>query len=522
MSQLTIQQAIDLGLEHHRAGRLNQAEQMYRQVLAAHPNHPWAIQLLGMIAHQVGNTKLGIDLVRRAIAIEPNAADFHNNLGEMLRVSGMLDEAQQSFHRCLGLNPNFAAAYNNLGEVYRERGELERAAEQYRKAIELEPDSAAPYNNLGIATHDMGDPVAAIELYQKAISLGENYVDAHNNLATSYLDLRRMDEAMGTFNRALAMDPNNPDAHSNRAYALLLQGEFERGWEEYEWRWKCPKFPSPRRGFRQPLWNGEDPSGKRILVYAEQGLGDTIQFVRYVPSLAQRGAHVILECNRQLIPLLKQVRGVEQFVAYGDPLPDFDWQVPMLSLPRASKTTRETIPVDIPYLRADPELIEKWRSKLAPANGTLRVALVWAGTPTHANDRHRSIPLAKLAPMAAVQNVRWYSLQFGPAAQQERPAGLKVIDLTPDVRDFGDTAAILNELDLLVTVDTSPAHVAGAMGRPVWVMMPFNCDWRWMLEGESTPWYPSMRLFRQDRYGYWDSTIARVAAELDKLRPARS
>jgi hypothetical protein len=231
---------------------------------------------------------------------------------------------------------------------------------------------------------------------------------------------------------------------------------------------------------------------------------------------------VILECNRQLIPLLKQVRGVEQFVAYGDPLPDFDWQVPMLSLPRASKTTRETIPVDIPYLRADPELIEKWRSKLAPANGTLRVALVWAGTPTHANDRHRSIPLAKLAPMAAVQNVRWYSLQFGPAAQQERPAGLKVIDLTPDVRDFGDTAAILNELDLLVTVDTSPAHVAGAMGRPVWVMMPFNCDWRWMLEGESTPWYPSMRLFRQDRYGYWDSTIARVAAELDKLRPARS
>jgi Glycosyltransferase family 9 (heptosyltransferase) len=231
---------------------------------------------------------------------------------------------------------------------------------------------------------------------------------------------------------------------------------------------------------------------------------------------------VILECNRQLLSLLKQVPGVEQFVAFGDSLPEFEWQVPMLSLPRAFKTTRETVPVEIPYLRANPELIEKWRSKLGPAESSLRVGLVWAGTPTHANDRHRSIALSKLAPLAAVPNVRWYSLQFGPSTKQERPAGMELIDLTPDVRDFSDTAAILNELDLLVTVDTSPAHVAGAMGRPVWVMIPFNCDWRWMLEGESTPWYPTMRLFRQDRYGQWDGAIARLAEELHKFQSERT
>ena len=230
---------------------------------------------------------------------------------------------------------NFAPALNNLGEVYRERGDLERASEQYRKAIQIEPQGAAPYNNLGIATHDLGDPVTAIGLYQKAIELGTNYVDAVNNLATSYLDLRRTDEAMRTFRQAIAMDPQNVDAHNNLGYALLLVGEFAEGWEEYEWRWKCAKFPSPRRGFRQPLWNGEDIAGRRILVHAEQGLGDAIHFLRYVPMVAERGAHVILECKQEMTSMLKDYPGVKELVTFGDRLPPFEWQVPMLSLPRA-------------------------------------------------------------------------------------------------------------------------------------------------------------------------------------------
>lgn len=517
MSQLTLQQTIDLGLEHHRAGRLHQAEQLYRQVLSAQPNHPWALQLLGMLAYQAGNAKLAIELIRRAIAIDPSAADFHGNLGEILRSVGALDQAEASLLRCLQLQPHFAPAYSNLGEIYREQGQLDRACQLYRKAIELDPTAPASYNNLGIATHDLGDPQAAIDFYQRAIELGGEYAEAINNLATSYLDLRRVDEAVAGFRHTIALDPNNADAHNNLAFALLLRGEFEKGWEEYEWRWKSTKFPSPWRGFTQPLWNGENISGQHILVYAEQGLGDTIQFARYLPMLIERGARVIVECNRSLLPVLAQIRGVKQFIAYGDPLPDFAWQVPMLSLPRAFGTTVETIPSSIPYLHADAEWIVSWRGKLAAPDRKKKVGLVWAGSPTHSNDRNRTITLSKLSALAGVADVRWYSSQFGPAAEQIAKSGFDLINLTPDVRDFADTAAILQDLDLLITVDTSVAHLAGAMGRPVWVLIPFNADWRWMLAGESSPWYPTMRLFRQDRYGSWDAAIARLVDELARF-----
>ena len=518
MSQLTIQQAIDLALEHHRAGRLNQAEQIYRQVLAAEPRNPWALQLLGMIAHQVGNSKVAIELINRAIAIDPTPPDFHNNLGEIYRTTGKLQEAEKCLLMCLKLNPDFAAARNNLGELYRERGELERASEQYRKAIELDPNGAAPYNNLGIAKHDLGDPVTAIGLYKQAIGLNANYVDAVNNLATSYLDLRRIDEAMTTFRQAIKMDPNNSDAHSNIAYALLLNGQFAEGWEEYEWRWKCAKFPSPKRGFRQPLWNGEDIAGKRILVHAEQGLGDAIQFLRYLPMVAQRGATVILEVKPEMTRLAQQFAGIAQIVTYGEPLPEFDWQVPMLSLPRAFKTRVDSIPADVPYLHADGQLVEEWRTRLGPQSGKPRVGLAWAGNPTQGIDRFRSLKLGQLAPFARATNVAFHSVQKGYATEQLKspPPGLQIIDHSEELTDLSQTAALMMNLDLIVSTCTSPPHLAGALGRPVWIMVPSNGDWRWMVHGDTTPWYPTMRLFRQESYANWDSTIERVAGELER------
>jgi tetratricopeptide (TPR) repeat protein len=516
MSQLSLQDAIDLALDHHRAGRLHQAEQLYRQVLAVQPNHPWALQLLGMIAYQAGDPKLAVELIQRAINVDPNIADFHNNLGEVYRNIGMPDRAEESFKRCLALNDNFAPAYSNLGEVYRERNELERAAEQYRKALAIEPDNPAPLNNLGIATHDLGFPHAAIELYQKALSLRPNYPDAMNNLGTSLLDLRRVDEAIATFRQAIALEPHHPDAHSNLSYALILKGEYEEGWEEYEWRWRCSKFPSPRRNFPQPLWNGEDPAGKRILVYGEQGLGDAIQFVRYVPIMAKRGATVIVECQAPLVPLFKTVEGISELIAQGNPLPAVDYQIPMLSLPRAFKTRVDTVPAEIPYVHAEPVRVEQWRQKLGERDGSLRVALVWAGTPTHLNDRHRSIPLTKLAPLARVSNVKWFTLQFGPRAQETRSAGMDLIDMTGEIRDFADSAALLSALDLLISVDTSPAHLAGALGRDAWMLSPFNGDWRWGMASETTAWYPTLRIFRQERFGVWENVIERVATELAK------
>jgi tetratricopeptide (TPR) repeat protein len=514
MSQLSLQQAIDLALDHHRAGRLNQAEQIYRQVLSAQPNHPWALQLLGMVAYQAGNPQLAVDLIQRAINVDPNIADFHNNLGEVYRNIGMLERAEESFKRCLSLNKDFAPAYSNLGEVYRERNELERAAEQYRKALAIEPENPAPLNNLGIATHDMGDPYAAIELYRKALSYRPNYSDALNNLGTSLLDLRRVDEAMTTFRQAIALDPNHPDAHSNLSYGLILNGEYEEGWEEYEWRWRCPKFPSPRRNFPQPLWNGEDLNGKRVLVYAEQGLGDAIQFVRYVPLMAQRGAKVVVECQPPLVTLFRTVEGIGELIPQGRVLPQVDYQIPMLSLPRAFKTRVDTVPANIPYVHPDETHVEQWQQRLGERDESLRVALVWAGTPTHLNDRHRSIPLAKLAPLSRVANVKWCSLQFGPRAREARPPGLELIDVASEIRDFADSAALLSAVDLLITVDTSPAHLAGALGRPVWMLSPFNGDWRWGVEGETTPWYPTMRIFRQEKFGVWENVIERLATEL--------
>lgn len=522
---VTIQQTIERGLEHHRAGRLSQAEQLYRQVLTMHPNHPWAIELLGMIAHQVGNSQLAIQLIRRAIAIEPNA-DFYNNLGEILRTTGSIDEAEACLEKCLQINPRFAAAYNNLGEIYRERRKLEQAAVLYRKAIEFDPSDPGPYNNLGIATHDLGDPIAAIELYRRSLSLREQrggipdigYDDTLNNLGTSLLDLRRVEEALDLFRKVIALNQAHADAHNNLSHGLLLNGDFAEGWEEYEWRWKSTKFPSLQRNFSQPLWNGEDIAGQRILVHAEQGLGDTIQFLRYVPLLARLGAHVILECKQELLPLLKDIEGPSEVITFGDPLPQFQWQVPMLSLPRAFKTIHNSIPDAIPYLHADPKLVDQWRERLGPSDGTSRVGLCWAGNPTQAIDQFRSLHLNQLSPLRKVKSVTFYSLQKGYAVEQIKssPPEFRLIDYSDEFADFSQTAALMMNLDLIVSTCTSVPHLAGALGRPVWTMVPFNCDWRWRISGESTSWYPTMRLFRQEKFGTWDETIERVADELSR------
>jgi tetratricopeptide (TPR) repeat protein len=523
---VTINQTIELGLEHHRAGRLPQAEQLYRQVLAMQPNHPWAIQLLGMIAHQVGNSQLAIQLIRRAISIEPNA-DFYNNLGEILRTTGAIEEAQVCLEKCIQLNPRFAAAYNNLGEIYRDRKDLKQAAVLYRKAIELDPSDPGPYNNLGIATHDLGDPISAIELYQRSLSLREQlggasdfgYDDTLNNLGTSLLDLRRVEEALITFRKVIALNPGHADAHNNLSHGLLLNGDFAEGWEEYEWRWKSNKFPSLQRNFSQPLWNGQNIAGQRILIHAEQGLGDSIQFLRYVPLVARLGAHVILECKPELLSLVKEIDGPHEVIAFGQPLPDFQWQVPMLSLPRAFKTTRDSIPATIPYLHADPALVDAWRKKLGPSNGTLRVGLSWAGNPTQAIDQFRSLHLNQLSSLSDVKSVTFHSLQKGYAVEQIKsaPPGFNLIDHSDELSDFSQTAALMMNLDLILSTCTSVPHLAGALGRPVWIMLPFNCDWRWGVSGESTPWYPTMRLLRQEQFGSWDATIEKLADELARF-----
>ncbi|MGD0390491.1 MAG: tetratricopeptide repeat-containing glycosyltransferase family protein [Tepidisphaeraceae bacterium] len=447
MAQLTIQQAFDLALRHHRAGRLHEAEQLYRQVLARQPEHADAMHNLGVISFQVGRNDVAVELIRRAIVLNPNYPEAYSNLGNVLTDKGELDEAIAAYRRAIALNPNLPEAHNNLGNALRDKGQLEEAVPVYRQAI--------------------------------------------------------------------ALSPNFAEAHKNLSLALLAQGDFQRGGEEYEWRWKCKDLPPPR-DFAQPQWDGCPLEGRTLLLHAEQGLGDAIQFIRYLPLAAQRGGEIIIECQAELQRLFQTIAGSCQIVARGQPLPAFDFHCPLLSLPRVFGTNLANVPKDVPYLHADAEDAGRWQHRLAEHAPLVKVGLAWAGNPTHKNDRNRSIKLARLAALGQMPGARFFSLQKGAAAAETKtpPAGMELVDWTAELKDFADTAALIANLDLVIAVDTAVVHLAGAMGKPVWTLLPYVPAWRWLLERQDSPWYPSMRLFRQPCIGDWDSVITRVVDAL--------
>ncbi len=460
---------------------------LYRWILEIHPDNTDALHLLGLLAQQAGKFDMAADLIVRAVAVDPHDPSFHNNLGVVLRLQGKVREAIASFRRAVALQPQSAEACSNLGGALRDQGEHEKAIEVLRQAVSLEPNHAEARNNLGGALSDAGQPR----------------------------------EALGHFTRALQLQPDHADAHFGAALVRLLEGDLGAGFTEYEWRWRCQEFAGGLRGFAQPPWDGGALEGRTILLHAEQGLGDTLQFARYAPLVAARGGRVVLEAQRELAPLLRSLAGAERVVARGvEPLPPFDVHAPLLSLPHLLGTTLGTIPAAVPYLRADPERAAAWAEYLAAEvgerAGTLRVGLVWAGNPDHKGDRRRSLPLATLAPLGRVPGVRLVGLQKGPAAAQADvpPAGLALTNLGPLLADFADTAAVLEQLDLVIAVDTAVAHLAGALGRPVWLLLPFAPDWRWLRARTDSPWYPTMRLFRQDAPAAWDPLLLHLADAL--------
>jgi tetratricopeptide (TPR) repeat protein len=583
--QVTIDQAMQSALQHHKAGRLQQAEQMYRQVLALQPEHADAMHYLGVIAHQVGRDDVAAELIRRATQLKPGYAEAYSNLGDTLWALGKLDEAIVACRQAIELKPGYAEAYSNLGNALRDQDKLDEAIAAYRQAISLRSNYVLAHNNLGVALEEKGQFDEAIAEYRQSIALQPAYAEAHSNLGNALkgkgqldeavvayrqaITLRpnlsephynlgnalkaldrldeaiaayqqaialnpnlpapfynlgntlhhsgRHDEAAAAYRRALALNPDLPDAHLNLALTLLLQGDFAAGCRENEWRWKYKDFPSSVRDFAQPQWQGEELNGRTVLLHAEQGLGDTIQFVRYAAAVASRGGRVLLECPTELYRLLKDLPGVSQVLVKGQPLPPFDLQCPLASLLLAFETRLETIPAAVPYLHADPQLIHKWAELLTDASQEMKIGLAWAGSPTHSNDKNRSLKLRQLSPLSAAKGVRFYSLQKGPAASQaeDREAGLQVTDFRDKLTDLAETAALIANLDLIITVDTAVAHLAGAMGKPVWVLLPFVPDWRWLLNREDSPWYPTMRLFRQKEIGQWDEVIARLAERLN-------
>jgi tetratricopeptide (TPR) repeat protein len=552
MSRLSFQQALQLGVQHHSAGRLAEAEAVYRQILAAIPNQPDALHLLGVIAHQAGQHTAAIEIINRAIESGSRQSGTYNNLGEAYRALGRDAEAAQCYEQALQLEPDFAGAHSNLGIILHRQKRFDEALSHYRRAIELEPASPEAYNNLGNLLIDQQRIPEAIESYRTAIRLRESYAEAHNNLAAALEKLEDFDAASAEYDRALALHPRFVEAMNNlgtlrqkqgrheKALAMwqracatnpqfgeaqwniglhqLAAGDYARGWEGYEWRWRCDHSRGRWREYAgKPRWDGAPLAGRTILLYPEQGFGDVIQFARFVPAVAARGGRVVLECQPELVQVMRTLDGVAGVVATGETLPSFDTYLALLSVPRVIGTTLQTLPNQVPYLHADPTAVPTWRERIQASPGMLKVGLTWGGNITP--DPKRSMSLADLAPLAEIAGVAWFSLQKGEPAQQlaSPPRGMRIVDLGSELTNFADTAAAIANLELLITIDTAVAHLAGAMGVKTWTLLPFAPDWRWMLERDDSPWYPTMRLFRQPAWNDWASVVARVVDGLRRL-----
>ncbi|MEP6670567.1 MAG: tetratricopeptide repeat protein [Chthoniobacter sp.] len=555
MSAVTVQQAFDLAVQHHQAGRLAEAEALYRQILAVQPQHADALHHLGVIAHQVGRHDLAVGWIQQAVTLNPGNPAAHGNLGEAWRALGRLDEAVAAYRGALGIRPDIPEVYNNLGNALKEQRRFDEAAAAYRHAILLQPllaeahsnlasvltnqgraeeaiaacrralelkaDFAEAHSNLGAALAELGRFDEAVVADQRALEIRPDLAETHRNLGDALIELGRYDEALAAFHRALEIRPGDADASFSQSLAWLLHGDFARGWPAYERRWEAHRLT--RRNFSQPLWDGAALPGARVLVYAEQGFGDAIQFIRYAELIAERGGQVIVECLPEMVELFRSARAVSEVVATGGTLPPFDVHVPMLSLPRIFQTTLEGIPRTAPYLSPDPGRRALWRERLGSDRTRLRVGVAWSGSPRHRHTRKRDLPFEKLTPRFRLESVEYFRLQVDDAAEANPPpSGISgMIDHREHIQDFADTAAFMAELDLIISVDTAVAHLAGALGRPVWTLLPFVPDWRWGLEREDTPWYPTMRLFRQPALGDWDTVVQRVAGELETMATQR-
>jgi tetratricopeptide (TPR) repeat protein len=521
----TVADAIALALRHFQAGEYPQSEQACQDILRADPWHADAMHLLGMIAQQVGRHDLAVEHIKKAIALHDLAvAAFHSNLGLAYQSMGKLDEAAESYRKAIGIRHDFPEAHYNLGNVQQEQRHIDDAIACYRQALAIRPAYAEALNNLGHALQDQGKLEEAIASYRQALAVKPDHVEALNNLGLALQEQGHLDEALANYDRALELKPNSPNIRLNRAMLQLQTRRFLEGWPEYEWRWQVkPLSPLP---FTQPVWDGSDLTGRTILLYGEQGLGDTIQFVRYAVEAKRRGGRVILGCQKVLLRILEGVPGVDEAVPFGSPLPAFDVYAPLLSLPGILKTTPETIPAEVPYLSADPDLEAYWRREFQSLPG-FKIGIAWQGNPQYKGDRQRSIPLAQFMPLARLEGVHLISLQKGAGTEQmaEVADRVPVLDLGKRLDEesgaFMDSAAILRNLDLMIAPDSAVLHLAGGLGVPVWAAITFAPHWPWMLGREDSPWYPSMRLFRQKQRGDWGEVFRRMARELKPLMAGR-
>ncbi len=552
LDPLLVEAQVNLGCALSEAGRLDDAMRHFRLALAVKPDLALAHNNLGDALRRQGRLDDAVASCRNALQLEPDYPEAHVNLGSALMLLDRLDEAVACFRRALQLRPDLVAAQTNLGSALAHQDKPDEAISWFLKAIASQPNHADAYNNLGKVLMDQARVDEAVSCFVWATTLEPNHVDAHLNLSGALQGQNRLDEALAHVRRAEALAPGRietlvglggtfralgrlddavasfegaiarctderrlPRIHADLAMALLARGDFASGWKEYEWRMQVGGLG---RNFTVPQWRGEEAAGRTLLIHAEQGFGDTLQFCRYALLAAGRGLRVVLEVQTPLVRLLRSLPGIEQVVAYGEALPEHDLHCPMMSLPLALRTTLDTIPAGAPYLHADADRSAEWQRRLAaPDHAKPRVGVLWAGNSHGAKlrlallDRRRSIAPARLAPILGVPGVQFFGLQKdGP----EAPVDFPLIDVMSEMGDFADTAALVSTLDLVIAVDSAVAHLAGALGRPVWLMDRFDPCWRWLVGRSDSPWYPTLRIVRQFAPGDWDGVITRIAGDL--------
>lgn len=495
-------------------GDLDRTERLCAEILVHRPEDFDALHLLGMLNFQRQRMVEALHFLSHALKVNSGSADAMSNLGLALQATGRLEEAVASYRNALHLAPGHPEILYNLGNAHLALGSITNAIANYDDVLASAPTHAGALVNRGNALLRLNRPPEAIASYDKALATTPGHPQILTNRGHALRRLDRPLEALANFEAALAAAPEFPEAHFEAAMTGLSMGDFEAGWKQYEWRWKTGAFAQQRRSFRAPLWLGDAPvSGKTVLLHAEQGFGDTIQFVRYASLLAGQGAKIVCEVQPELQPLLSQIAGIT-VVASGEPLPAYDLHCPLLSLPLAFGTRVETIPAAVPYLAAPPERVKYWRNRLPPQRP--RAGFVWSGQPSHKNDANRSIALARLSALFEDPPIPCFGLQRDLRSMDgELLASLpNLVHLGGALRDFADTAAVISLLDIVISVDTAVVHLAGALGKPVVILLPYAADFRWMRNRDDSPWYPTAELFRQPAFGDWESVVVRVRDRL--------
>lgn len=552
-------------LASHQQGRLDEASAIYREIIAADPNHADAHHLLGLIAHQQGDHEAACAGVERAIALDDRVLLYHANFVRILTALGRYGDALAAARRALALEPdnaevlsdlagallrmerseealsvaarataiapdleaarrNLALAHLGEGRSAQAKDELQRAETHYAASLKLDPtllDALVNLGNVFRLRYRLDDAMAC---YEAAITKAGDIPEVHANLGVVRQEMGDTAAAIACYDRALRLDPDNPEVRRNRAQALLKGGNFEDGWREFEWRWRTAHFAAFRRDWKKPRWQGEALNGETVLVHAEQGFGDSLQFARYLPMIAARGARVVVECPANLGVLISGVSGVAAVSAYGTALPKHDYQIPMMSLPGVFASDFDNMPNTVPYLSVAERHARKWRERLAGMASAgdkasePNIGLVWRGSANHQRNAWRSPGLAAFAPLLDVPGFRFFSLQKDDEAADMASAALgeeKLVALGTRVADFNDTAAAILNLDLVISPDTAVAHLAGALGRPVWLVLPFASEWRWFEGRDDSPWYPTMRLFHQPTRDDWAGAVYAMTKALE-------